>query len=56
MTVTTLDTTALDDEFDLEMRVFESGEPIAALLRNTDDNCGSTCVGTACPTNVANPS
>jgi FxLD family lantipeptide len=46
----------VDAEFDLDVRVVEAGEPVGALLRSTDDNCGSTCSGTACVTNVANPS
>ncbi|MFD0352901.1 FxLD family lanthipeptide [Streptomyces sp. NPDC127110] len=38
------------DEYDLDMRVTEAAQPIAALLRNTDDNCGNTCQNgaTAC--------
>jgi FxLD family lantipeptide len=44
------------DEFDLDVRVIEAGESVGALLRSTDDNCGSSCSGTACVTNVAHPS
>ncbi|MGW6412842.1 FxLD family lanthipeptide [Streptomyces vinaceus] len=38
------------DEFKLDVRVVESGAPIANLLQDTSDNCGSTCANgaTAC--------
>ncbi|MGI9001496.1 MAG: FxLD family lanthipeptide [Pseudonocardia sp.] len=32
-----------DADFDLDIRIVESGPVIADLMRNTDDNCGSTC-------------
>ena len=32
-----------DAEFDLDIRIIESGPVIAELLRSTSDNCGSTC-------------
>jgi FxLD family lantipeptide len=51
-----MDTMGVDEEFDLDVRVVEAGEPVGALLRNTDDNCGSTCSGTACVSQVAYPS
>ncbi|MFE5860210.1 FxLD family lanthipeptide [Streptomyces virginiae] len=37
-------------EFSLDVRVVEAGAPIAGLLRDTDDGCGSTCSNgaTAC--------
>ncbi|MGH4018808.1 MAG: FxLD family lanthipeptide [Pseudonocardiaceae bacterium] len=45
-------TTAADSEFDLDVRIVESGEVVAELMQNTDDNCTSTqqsacvtCVG-----------
>lgn len=34
---------AVDAEFDLDIRIVESGPVIADLMRNTDDNCGATC-------------
>ncbi|WP_369776320.1 FxLD family lanthipeptide [Streptomyces sp. R33] len=38
------------DEFHLDVRVVESGAPIASLLQDTGDGCGSTCANgaTAC--------
>lgn len=37
-----------DAEFDLDVRIVESGDVVTALLRNTDDNCtqskASACV------------
>ncbi|MFB7470543.1 FxLD family lanthipeptide [Kitasatospora sp. NPDC056184] len=35
-------------DFDLDVRIVEGADPVAALLRSTDDNCGSTCDGSAC--------
>lgn len=55
-TAVPMDTMGVDEEFDLDVRVVEAGEPVGALLRNTDDNCGSTCSGTACVSQVAYPS
>jgi FxLD family lantipeptide len=38
----------LDDaDFDLDVRIIESGPVVPDLMRNTDDGCGSTC-GSAC--------
>lgn len=34
---------AVDDDFDLDVRVVESGPVIPELLRSTSDNCGGTC-------------
>ena len=34
---------AADADFDLDIRIVESGPVIADLMRNTDDNCGGTC-------------
>jgi FxLD family lantipeptide len=31
------------EEFALDVRFVESGPVIADLMRQTDDNCGSTC-------------
>ena len=35
-------TTLADSDFDLDVRIVESGEVVAELMRNTDDNCGHT--------------
>jgi FxLD family lantipeptide len=32
-----------DLDFDLDVRIVESGPVVADLMRSTDDNCGSTC-------------
>lgn len=34
-------------EFNLDVRVVEAGAPIASLLGDTSDNCGSTCANGA---------
>lgn len=47
--------TALDMEFTLDVRVVEAGLPVGDLLRDTSDNCGSTCSGTACSSLVRDP-
>lgn len=39
---TTVDTTVAD-EFDLDIRIFESGTGLDEIIRMTDDGCGSTC-------------
>ena len=31
------------DEFDLDIRFFESGSGLDDIIRMTDDGCGSTC-------------
>lgn len=36
-----------DPDFDLDIRIVETGPVIADLMRSTDDNCGNTCE-TAC--------
>lgn len=43
-TVSNFPTTTDEDreEFDLDIRLVESGPVIAELLRSTSDNCGST--------------
>lgn len=41
-------------DFDLDIRIVESGEVVEALLRSTDDNCGSTCGGSACASGGGN--
>ncbi|MET9959471.1 FxLD family lanthipeptide [Streptomyces sp. NPDC006326] len=42
--------TTCASEFDLDVRVVEAGAPIASLLQDTGDGCGSTCANgaTAC--------
>ncbi|WP_081967071.1 FxLD family lanthipeptide [Kitasatospora sp. NRRL B-11411] len=47
MSTTIAGTTAASD-FDLDVTIVEGADPVAALLRSTDDGCGSTCSGTAC--------
>ena len=32
-----------DAEFDLDIRIFESGAGLDEIIRMTDDGCGSTC-------------
>ena len=32
-----------DAEFDLHIRIFESGVGLDEIIRMTDDGCGSTC-------------
>ncbi|MFE7190691.1 FxLD family lanthipeptide [Kitasatospora sp. NPDC057541] len=41
-------------DFDLDLRIVEGADPVAALLRSTDDNCGSTCSGSACASGGGN--
>ncbi len=43
---TTVDAPAIDTtdaEFDLDIRIFESGVGLDEIIRMTDDNCGTTC-------------
>jgi FxLD family lantipeptide len=47
--------TAFDMEFELDVRVVEAGLPVHDLMRDTSDNCGSTCSGTACTSYVGDP-
>ncbi|MFE7608101.1 FxLD family lanthipeptide [Streptomyces celluloflavus] len=47
--------TQVDMEFTLDVRVIESGVPVRDLLRDTSDNCGSSCSGTACTSFVGDP-
>lgn len=35
--------TTTHDEFDLDIREFESGSGLDDIIRMTDDGCGSTC-------------
>ncbi|MFJ6136512.1 FxLD family lanthipeptide [Kitasatospora sp. NPDC094019] len=46
--------TTLADDFDLDLQIVEGADPVAALLRSTDDNCGSTCDGSACASGGGN--
>lgn len=32
-----------DAEFDLDIRIFESGVGLDEIIRMTDDGCGTTC-------------
>ncbi|MBE1463918.1 FxLD family lanthipeptide [Kibdelosporangium phytohabitans] len=34
---------APDTDFDLDISIVASGPVVADLMRNTDDNCGSSC-------------
>lgn len=50
------DATAIaDDEFELDLRVVESAVPLAIMMCDTSDNCGSTCSTTACNTSSNDP-
>ncbi|MFJ6752230.1 FxLD family lanthipeptide [Streptomyces sp. NPDC091266] len=42
----------MEDEFDLDISVLESGDSSADLISLTDDGCGSTC-SSPCATSVA---
>lgn len=42
----------MQDEFELDISVLESGDDSAELISITDDGCGSTCAS-PCATNVA---
>lgn len=42
----------IQDEFDLDITVLESGDESAELIVLTDDGCGSTC-SSPCATAVA---
>ena len=44
-----------DAEFELDLRVVEAAFPIAKLLCDTSDQCGSTCSGSACNTSPNGP-
>ena len=48
-------TTQVDVDFTLDVRVIEAGLPVRDLLRDTSDNCGSSCSGTACTSFVGDP-
>jgi len=37
------DNTAVDSDFDLDVRIVESSPVVAELMRSTSDNCGHTC-------------
>ncbi|MFD8478800.1 FxLD family lanthipeptide [Kitasatospora sp. NPDC059673] len=53
MTQSFAGTVAVGD-FDLDVTIVEGADPVAALLRDTDDNCGSTCGGSACASGSGN--
>ena len=42
-------------EFDLDLRVIEAEYPIAKLMCDTSDQCGQTCVGSACNSSAFEP-
>lgn len=42
-------TSSTADEFDLDIRMFESGGELDDIIRMTDDGCGQTCES-ACTT------
>jgi FxLD family lantipeptide len=44
-----------DDEFTLDLRVIESATPLAMMMCDTSDGCGSTCSGSACATTSNDP-
>ena len=44
-----------DDEFELDLRVIESAAPLAIMMCDTSDNCGSTCSTSACNTSSNDP-
>jgi FxLD family lantipeptide len=48
-------TSTLDYDSALDVKVVESARPVPGLMASTSDNCGNSCSGTACNTNVANP-
>lgn len=48
-------TTQVDVDFTLDIRIIEAGLPVRDLMRDTSDNCGSTCSGTACTSFVGDP-
>ena len=43
------------DEFELDLRVVESAAPLAIMMCDTSDNCGTTCSTTACNTSSNDP-
>ena len=50
-----VDAAGFEDDYTLDVRVVEASQPVAGLLLSTSDNCGNTCSGTACPSNMAYP-
>lgn len=51
------DTDGFDEgEFNLDLRVIEAARPIAKLMCDTSNGCGSTCSGSACSSKANNPS
>lgn len=45
-----------EEEFALDVRVVEAQQPVASLLLDTSDGCGSTCSGSACTSFTDDPS
>ncbi|MFK0295626.1 FxLD family lanthipeptide [Streptomyces sp. NPDC090442] len=41
-------------DFELDVTIVESGNVFSALTRSTDDNCGSSCSGSACASGGGN--
>ena len=48
------DLTEFEEEFTLDVRVVEGGQPASGTL-STSNGCGSTCSGTACNSSVSYP-
>jgi FxLD family lantipeptide len=44
-----------EDEFELDLHVVEAAYPIAKLMCDTSDQCGSTCSGSACNSSANAP-
>lgn len=62
MTVSVSGTTAFaedisefEEEFTLDVRVVEGGQPASGMLLSTSNGCGSTCSGSACNSSVSYP-
>ncbi len=49
------DLTEFEQEFTLDVRVVEGGQPTSGMLLSTSNGCGSTCSGTACNSSVSYP-
>jgi FxLD family lantipeptide len=48
-------TTAVEDDFELDMRVIEAASPLVVMMCSTSDGCGSTCGTSACSTSSYDP-
>lgn len=51
----TPDAEIADDEFDLDLRVIETAAPLAIMMCDTSDGCGSTCSTSACNSSSGDP-